>query len=1028
MDWVRKFVDENLILLLSKEDLEETIKIKKKDFFNQHSLKSSESFSMKDVAVTTINYLVRVGKIHNEENLRATVKSSFLLSKYLPENQIEGLIGLLKPVHAEILKIDEIKKLNQEGFRQKKEQELMNAALKIAENSLEEKRKKAIEEIQEERQKLEEIRRTVRQVDNEDEIESDLDSLPIEKVTDFIVQTNLHDGPWQKLVWWKKIGLTGDPFPTTLGLTRIPEDKYEQIIVHTDIFKEYVNLIEQSPQTFYGQTILITGRFGSGKTTLINYILYKLANYGILPLQVVLESKKDIETLREQFYSEIINLLAKSMRERGLADPRPDGLIVDKNTIAEMLTILSQEAKIDGFAIMLDGLHKDTAIDISLEFVKRLQNFQEYLNNQGLNVTIFIAGSPYWMRNINQDDAFGGSFFRKDEIPPITFDEAYELINRRFSAFSVSSNPIYFEKSTVRFAYDCVVADQGSNVTFRAFINYLLPKLRKGEFKELGISVALDLEEARKISAQLASSAIKRSYSIFREETSTSEDLRKACYFALQAIYKKTVLTEHDPKFVSNRGSFKILRKTGLIEKITLQRGFGWRLSSDFIAVLENLAKKSFPPEVVFQTFSIDTTTELKRDANEEPLITKATNFLAKHESEWPELKMSLSSFIEKQGRINNYWYSGNETELCLDCRNAMINLIECGQLLFKDTQSPEDWLRSTWLDIPVLQTLLNLLKQKNLAGTVKLEYYHRYNQCAIILLEKLEQLIEANEIVNITSSPNGISELRVLYEAASFLVSGELDKAVEKINSDLEKKIRTIMHISFSLHFGSNYLRCLPEKSRQNIVELNKRGPQLLRRSVDKNLFYHLSRSEYSQVVNEGQNWNIALSTIFPGRTKNDVVNALQLSFALDDREQHRDRLDYFRQRKEFVRQAIVNAEWLFRSLSNALTIALNPPGFNLQNEENYHDVRVSFIGEKQTVTSALWRISLAVENDISSRLLKMSRTVDFSDDLTLTTLFNGSLAEILIIMVFLLRKNLISIQKSPEGNMFFEIKPKES
>lgn len=252
MDWVRKFVDENLILLLSKEDLEETIKIKKKDFFNQHSLKSSESFSMKDVAVTTINYLVRVGKIHNEENLRATVKSSFLLSKYLPENQIEGLIGLLKPVHAEILKIDEIKKLNQEGFRQKKEQELMNAALKIAENSLEEKRKKAIEEIQEERQKLEEIRRTVRQVDNEDEIESDLDSLPIEKVTDFIVQTNLHDGPWQKLVWWKKIGLTGDPFPTTLGLTRIPEDKYEQIIVHTDIFKEYVNLIEQSPQTFYG--------------------------------------------------------------------------------------------------------------------------------------------------------------------------------------------------------------------------------------------------------------------------------------------------------------------------------------------------------------------------------------------------------------------------------------------------------------------------------------------------------------------------------------------------------------------------------------------------------------------------------------------------------------------------------------------------------------------------------------------------------------------------------------------------------
>ena len=266
--------------------------------------------------------------------------------------------------------------------------------------------------------------------------------------------------------------------------------------------------------------------------------------------------------------------------------------------------------------------------------------------------------------------------------------------------------------------------------------------------------------------------------------------------------------------------------------------------------------------------------------------------------------------------------------------------------MLFKDTQSPEDWLRTTWLDIPVLQTLLNLLKKKNLAGTPKLEYYYRYNQCATILLIKFEQLIEANEVVNITSSANRVSELRVLYEAASYFVGGELDKAIEKVNSDLEKKIRTIMHIIFSLHFGSNYLRCLPENSRQNIGKLDKRGPHLLKRPVDKNLFYHLSRSEYAQVVNEGQNWNIAIQAIFPERDKKEVVKALQLSFALDDREQHRDRLDYFRQRKELVRQAIVNAEWIFRSISYALTIALNPPGFSVQSEGNYKDVKESFIG----------------------------------------------------------------------------------
>ena len=252
------------------------------------------------------------------------------------------------------------------------------------------------------------------------------------------------------------------------------------------------------------------------------------------------------------------------------------------------------------------------------------------------------------------------------------------------------------------------------------------------------------------------------------------------------------------------------------------------------------------------------------------------------------------------------------------------------------------------------------------------------------------------------------------------------MDKAIEKVISVLEKKIRTIMHIIFSLHFGSNYLRCLPENSRQNIGKLDKRGPHLLKRPVDQNLFYHLSRSEYAQVVNEGQNWNIAIQAIFPERDKKEVVKALQLSFALDDREQRRDGKDNFRQRKELVRQAIVNAEWIFRSISYALTIALNPPGFSVQSEGNYKDVKVSSLGEKQSVASALWRISLTHQEGISSRLLKMNRIVDFSDDLTITTLFNGSLAEILIVMVFLLRKDLISIQKSHDGNMFLEIKPK--
>ena len=82
-----------------------------------------------------------MGKIRDEAELRSSVKSSFFLSKYLTENQIEGIIGLLTPVYSEILKTDEIKKLHLEEFRKKKEQEIMTEAMKIAEKKLEEKKK-----------------------------------------------------------------------------------------------------------------------------------------------------------------------------------------------------------------------------------------------------------------------------------------------------------------------------------------------------------------------------------------------------------------------------------------------------------------------------------------------------------------------------------------------------------------------------------------------------------------------------------------------------------------------------------------------------------------------------------------------------------------------------------------------------------------------------------------------------------------------------------------------------------------------
>lgn len=374
------------------------------------------------------------------------------------------------------------------------------------------------------------------------------------------------------------------------------------------------------------------------------------------------------------------------------------------------------------------------------------------------------------------------------------------------------------------------------------------------------------------------------------------------------------------------------------------------------------------------------------------------------------------------------YCATGANVEICDDCRNAILNLIECAQIIFKNTQRPEEWLRSTWLDIPILPTIVPLLQQQNLADTEAVEYYQRYSQSATVLLEKLDQLLSSNGVVKLVSSNNRREEMRMLFNAVNHLQNGELDKAIEVINSNIEKKIRAAFHLAFSLHFGPDYMGNLPESAQERIAGVSKKAPFPLKRAVDKNLFYHLTRSEYAEVVNSKINWSTIFQKVFPSKSREEVVGAIQLTFALDDRHQHRDRIDYFRERKEQIRQSIVNAEWLLHSLASVISLAMNPVALCEECQGDYHVIRISFVGQENCGSSYSWKIPILREKDISGRLIRMSRTINASEDNAVSTLFNGGFAEIFIVMALLQKKGLIKVDPSYEGNMYLRIVPSSS
>lgn len=1031
MDPTRRFVVKNLDMLLSKDDRKETLKMMKKDFFHRESLKSSESFTLAELAIETIKYLMHVSRIRSEDDLRKFVESSAFLSDFITEHRMEALVGLIKPSRLTILKTTDLGKLRQEDFRRKKEKEFLEAAKKVAEEKLQKERAKAMEEMRREKEHLEQLRQAVQEkIEEVRKMESSLDKLPAMFDPEDYVSTEKEKKPepTDLGLWWQKLGLLGNPFPTKLGLNRIPEEKYDEVVVFTKIFDEYLRMIDHSPQTLYGKTILIAGQFGSGKTTLIQYISYRLIPYRIIPFQLVLDPIGEIDVLRQNFYSEILTSIIKAMSQRGLGDPRTAGVPLEKGTIKELLSYLSKEAQVDGYVIMIDGLHKaESTIDTSLEFVKQLQNFHEYLNNFNINMSIFVTGSPLWLRKIKQNPAYSGSYYRIDEMPYLTFEDAYKLLRVRFKSFASPNVPIFFDKSTVRFAYDCVWSDFQRGINFRSFIDYILPRLERGNFKEAGISVSVDLEDVRKIDDELSRSVISDLYSYFREASQQKPRLRRACATALKRIYRRRYLGEGDRVFLSNKGAFHVLRKAHLIQKTRTRKGLGWTLSSEFLAALEDLNEQGYPPAIVFQTFSVDPSIALVRESSDDSVLNEAQDFLAKWESEWPEIVPTFKSFLKKHETIVGHSISGDKAKLCKKCRYSLMDLIQCAQIIFKNSDLAEEWVDSTWLDLPIKPNIISILRREDVPKKEMIEYYQKYHHSVTVVLEKLDQLLETNRMINILSSTNRREELRILSEAGNYLQIGDFDSAIEEINSNIEKRIRVAFHLTLSLHHGSNYFQHLPISVQDRISNLDKKGPPQFKRTVDQNLFYHFSRSEYAEVVNNRSNWSSMFRQVFHPKSRQEVVNALRKTFALDDRKQHRDRKDYFRLQREKIREAIVNADWLFTYLAKVMHMAMNPIGFTEEMENEQRKVRISFVSEGQCASSHPWTIKRVDEERIASRLTNQSRIVNFSDDITVSTLFNGAFPEIFIVTALLLKNKRIDVHDSPEGNMYLRIVPQE-
>ncbi len=267
------------------------------------------------------------------------------------------------------------------------------------------------------------------------------------------------------MLWWQKIRLVREPKMDVhpLGLSDahlFVRRKNEEIV------NKVFNLLDD-PTLFYHKVFSILGEFGSGKTTIVNYVRYSFFAKNISQRNLNITWKAKVEnisgasTIRtwflEELKKELINESYNALVNLGQ---------VEKQQIEETLKKLkdpsTDETEIKyafetlckyypGFIIFIDELHRLKEYQHVLDFLKSEQWLFQELCKQP--VAIFIAGTPEWEKHLPLPE-YSGIFDEVVNLPKWDSRNAYLLIDTRLR--DAASDPSNYQNPFARDALDRV--------------------------------------------------------------------------------------------------------------------------------------------------------------------------------------------------------------------------------------------------------------------------------------------------------------------------------------------------------------------------------------------------------------------------------------------------------------------------------------------------------------------------------------------------------------------------------------------
>jgi DNA replication protein DnaC len=843
---ILKFVKQNIKLFLADDFYEKVYLENKRKFFDPIRMQIG-IVKDSEIASSVIDFLFKTKQVKDSGFLDSIFRKDFFRKNIANSDYYYQRLSL------ERSDVDvDLRALEREDYKAEKINELTDRAIRENSGKIEE----AIRKKQEEYLSIPSV------LDEKDYPE------PLDSEIDDSRKTNHQH-------WYKQLDLRQNPFPSIDGLEKISEDDYDDIIIRTDIYEKIVNYIRDTPAELFN-SIVIYGQFGSGKTTLFQYIKKPLITNKIFPVYIRLSAQSDFQNFLIRFKQRLFQELRKIYRNTSGMEFREEYQAPLDDKISSVLrNLITSPHRCEGIIIFVDEIYKVPHYErVALDFVSHLQTFRGELIEELAfsNIGVWVSAPPYWQQTLTHELTYSGSVSGELSMPMITMNEALEMLNRRFRTFSKNQDKVReFQIAYIQQVYRRLQST--NSLTFRQFIKEILYQLNNGNFDTLVYNpVAIPEDIINQIRSRF-DYADTVSLGIKQILNSTLSVRNKTiCFKLLIKTVQMDEIAEESSLFREHLFHFQTLRNARLVVKVKKESGLSvWKASMELLSFV-NWIRTDFHYFLEDYFFKIYGT---QLSPNDEDVhfvreeISSCQYLLdeIRNQKEFRTIHSLIETAFETHKRIVEKLESPkidvDQTALTEDCKLSMIALTQAIALFYgvKETVSLSFWSRF-WNIPDSVSTFVRMVSDDGKTDhrfdmdfdktDPKIWYVtSSYSAAFSDTIFFLSQQIERSRILSIPIKNLRQNEVREFDKARDHFANRDYFEAVSIVSRVVEMKLRDVLYHVFILQYGEQFkrLRRIPDEQRKSINSNNEKDKKQ-GLSISDNECLYLNRHDYKVVL----------------------------------------------------------------------------------------------------------------------------------------------------------------------------------